>query len=163
VLRALAKLFGKRDRLAALSRGADRRAFISALIDADVTVLAALQSEGLDAATFTQEELLAEIERAAKDLNERDGFEPFLYRSGDIRCLPFFSTADHAQTFCGEHSKERNRVFPFQTLTVRGSVLASLVPGCDALVLNPRTAYEYLLSEADVRMLTDAGLTKRCT
>ena len=124
-----------------------------------MTVLAALQSEGLDAATFTQEDLLAEIERAAKDLSERDNLEPFLYRSGDTRCLPFFSTGDHAQAFCGEYSKERNRVFPFQSLTVRGPVLASLLPGCDVLVLNPRTADEYVLSEADMRLLRELGLT----
>lgn len=124
-----------------------------------MTVLAALQSEGLDAVTFTHEDLLAEIERAAKDLSERDSFEPFLFRSGDTRCLPFFSTADHAQAFCGEYSKERNRVFPFQTLTVRGSVLASLLSGCDALVLNPRTTDEYVLSEADLRLLDETGLT----
>src|SRR5205823_2967495 len=117
----------KRDRLSALIRQSDRQAFVRALIEADVTVLAALQSDGLDVATFTQEALLAEIERAAKHLSERDSFEPFLYRSGDTRCLPFFSTADHAETFCGDYSKERNRVFPFQTLTVRGSVLASLL------------------------------------
>jgi hypothetical protein len=159
MFQALAKLFGKRDRLSALSRQADRTGFIHALIEADVTVLPALQSEGLDAATFTQEELLAEIEKAAKDLNERDSFEPFVYRSGETRCLPFFSTSEHAQTFCGEYSKERNRVFPFQTLGVRGSVLVSLLPGCDALVLNPRSADEYVLSQADMRHLGETGRT----
>jgi hypothetical protein len=122
-----------------------------------VIVLAALQSDGLDAATLTQEGLLAEIERAAKDLSERDGFDPFLYRSEDTRCLPFFSTAHHAQTFCGEYSRERNRVFPFQTLTVRGSVLASLLPGCDVLVLNPWSADEYVLSDIDIRLLDLPG------
>ncbi len=159
MFRALAKLFGKRDRLSALSGQADRRAFIRALVEADVIVLAALQSEGLDAATFTQEALLAEIERAAKDLSERNSFEPFLYRSGDSQRLPFFSTPNHAQIFCGEYSKERNRVFPFNTLTVRGSVLASLLPGCNSLVLNPRTADEYVLCEADVRLLQGSRLT----
>jgi hypothetical protein len=157
VLGALAKLFGKRDRLSRLSRQSDRRLFIRALVEADVIVLAALQSQGLDAASFTQEDLLAEIERAAKDLSERDNFDPFLYGSDNSQRLPFFSTSAHADTFCGEYSKERKRVFPFQTLTVRGSVLASLLPGCDAIVLNPRTADEYVLSEVDVRLLKGAG------
>jgi hypothetical protein len=160
MFRALAKLFGKRDRLSALSRQSDRRSFIRALVGADVTVLAALQSEGLDAATFTQEELLAEIEKNAKDLNERTNFEPFVYWSGETRCLPFFSSPDHAQTFCGEYSKERHRVFPFQALGVRGEVLVSLLPGCDALVLNAMSADEYVLSEADMRLLGELGLTK---
>jgi hypothetical protein len=159
VFRTLARLFAKRDRLSAQSRQSDRRAFLRALVEAEETVLAALQSEGLDAATFTQEDLLAEIERAANELSERDSFAPFLYQSDDTRCLPFFSTPEHAQTFCGEYSKERKRVFPFQALTVRGSVLASLLPGCDALVLNPGTPEEYVFSEADMRHLREFGLT----
>jgi hypothetical protein len=126
-----------------------------------VTVLAALQSKGLDATTFTQECLLAEIERVAKDLSERESFEPFLYQSGDLQCLPFFSTADHAQTFCGQYSKERNRVFPFQTLTVRGSLLASLLPACDVLVLNPGTGDEYVLSETDMSFLVALNSKER--
>ena len=159
MFRTLAKLFGKRDRLSALSRQSDRRCFIRAVVQADVTVLAALQSDGLDAASFTQEELLAEIEKAAKDLSERTSIEPFLYRNGETQCLPFFSTADHAQTFCGEYSKERHRVFPFQTLVVRGSVLVSLIHGCDALVLNAKSADEYVLSETDMTLLGEPGLT----
>jgi hypothetical protein len=158
VFRTLGKLFQKRDRLSALSSQSDRRSFIRALVEADVTVLAALQSEGLDAATFTQEELLAEIEKAAKDLSERTSFEPFVYRNGESRCLPFFSNPDHAQTFSGEYSKERHRVFPFQSLGVSGAVLVSLLPGCDAMVLNARSADEYVLSQADMRLLGESGL-----
>jgi hypothetical protein len=130
---------------------------IRTLLEAKVIVLAALQGEGLDPATLTEQELLAEIERAAKDLRERDSFEPFLYRSGDTLCLPFFSSSKHAETFCGEYAKERNRVFPFQTLTIRGPVLASLLPAADVLVLDPKTADEYVLSDADKRLLVDAS------
>jgi len=155
VFRTLSKLFGKRDRLSALSRQPDRRPFIHALGESDVIVFAALQSEGLDPATVTEENLIAEIEKAVKDLNERQGFEPFLYLSGDSKCLPFFSTVDYAEIFCGEYSKQRNRVFPFQTLTVRGAVLVSLLPGCNALVLNPRSSEEYVLSEADMKLLLE--------
>lgn len=153
MFRSLAKLFAKKDRLTALGRQADRRAFVRALGESDVIVIAALQTEGLDAATFTEEQLLAEIEMAAKDLSERGTFEPFVYRSGDSRCLPVFSNAHHAQTFCGEYSKERNRIFPFQTLTVRGSVLASVLPACDVVVLNPKTEDEYSLSAEDMKLL----------
>ena len=155
MFRTLAQVFRKRDRLSALSRQTDRRVFIRALVDADVIVLGALQSEGLDAASFTREDLLAEIERAAKELSERESVDPFLYRSGDTQRLPFFSTQDHVQAFCTEYSRERDRVFPFQTLTIRGAVLASLLPKCDALVLNPRSASEYVLSEADMSLLRE--------
>jgi len=124
-----------------------------------VIVLAALESEGLDATTLTQEAVLAEIEKALKDSSGPRSFEPFLYESRGAHLLPFFSTPDHAQTFCGEYSKERNRFFPFLTLTVYGSTLVSLLRGCDAIVLNPRTADEYTLSEADMRFLEETGLT----
>src|SRR5688500_14459657 len=105
MFRALARVFARPDRLTALSRQADRAVFVHCLLNSDVIVLAALQSEGLDAATFTQKQLLAEIERSARDLSERQEFEPFVYGAPDgAKRLPFFSTERHAQAFCGEYS-----------------------------------------------------------
>ena len=159
MFRFLAKFFGRRDRLTALSRQSDRRAFVRALFEADIFVLALLQSKGLDAASLTQEELLAEIEKELKAYNEQEhkGIHPFIYRIGDLECLPFFSTQAYAQIFCGEYSKERNRVFPFHVLGVSGSVLVRTLAGCGSLVLNARSADEYVLSEADVQLLQGAG------
>lgn len=157
LFRTLAKLFSKRDQLSVLSRGTNRRSFVSAIIVSDVNLLAALQSEGLDADALTQEDLLAEIERSAKDLDNRNNFETFHYMQNDVRCLPFFSTMEHAQKFCGEYSKERNRVFPFQMLGVRGSVLTTQLPYFDKIILNPRSADEYILTEADMKLLEEMG------
>jgi hypothetical protein len=99
---------------------------------------------------MTQEQLLAEIERAARDLNEReDGFAPFVYERAGRRRLPFFTSNDHAQTFVGEYSKEHDRVYPFQMLGGSGSVLAQLLPACDDLVMNDRSPDEHVLSPAD--------------
>jgi hypothetical protein len=153
VLEALTRLFHRRDWLTRLSRQTDRSAFVRCLLETEVVVLAALHSEGLDAASFTQEELLAEIERAAQDLEARDSFEPFVYEAEGSLRLPFFSTPHQAQVFCAGYSQQHSRVFPFQTLTVRGIVLTSLLPACDALVLNAGTPDEYVLTEAELDLL----------
>src|SRR5687767_14718867 len=136
----LRKLFGKAARLERLAREGDRDAFLRQLGESDIFVIAAMEGDGLDPSTMTEAQLLAEIERAVKDSNERqDGFAPFVYERDGRRRLPFFTSNDHAQTFVGEYSKERNRVHPFQLLGVRGSLLARLLPACDLLVMNDRS------------------------
>ena len=113
---------------------------------ATIYVLAALQSEGLDADTMTKDQLLGEIDRAARDLNEREGIEPFMYEREGIRTLPFFSSMQHAETFCGEYSQARNRVFPFQVLGIDSVTFARLLHGCEAAVLNPDSPDEHVLA-----------------
>lgn len=114
-------------------------------------VFAAIAGEGFDPALLTQERLLAEIERAAKDLSERkDGFQPFVYEREGRRCLPFFTSHSHAETFAGEYSKARNRIYPFQLLGVKGSVLGQLLPACDVVVMNDCTSEEVVLTESDL-------------
>jgi hypothetical protein len=85
----LRKLLGKRPVTEQLARRGDRDAFVRALGEADIFVFAAIEGDGLDPSTLTREQLLAEIERAATDLNERqDGFAPFVYeRNGRRRLL----------------------------------------------------------------------------
>jgi hypothetical protein len=112
-----------------------------------------MQSDGIDPKGMTKEQLLAEIERAARDLNERQGFQPFVYEAAGRRRLPFFTTAAHAQTFAGEYSRQRNRVYPFQLLTVKGSLLAKLWPACDVLVMNDRSADEVELTDHDAGII----------
>ena len=149
--RLLDKLLGRRSSIESLATGSDRDAFLRQLGMTDIFVIAAFQSDGLDPSAVTADELLAEIEAAAKDLSEREeGFLPFVYeREGRLR-LPFFTADDHAQTFVGEYCKERNRVFPIQLLGVKGSVLVQLLPSCDDLVMNDGTCAEYVLPQADV-------------
>ena len=147
----LRKLFRKAPAIEQLARGTDRESFVRQLGESDIFIIAAIEGDGLDPSAMTKEQLLAEIERAAKDLNDRqDGFAPFVYERNGRRRLPFFTTNDHAQTFVGEYSKERNRVYPFQSLGVKGSLLAQLLPACDDLVMNDRSEAEVVLPEADV-------------
>ena len=149
MLRVIRKLFGKSTAASAPVSAADRDAFFRRLGDSDIFIIAAMQSDGIDPEGMTQEQLLAEIERAAKDLNERQDFEPFVYEKDGVRRLPFFTSDDRAQTFVGEYSRERNRVYPFQLLGVKGSLLARVLPAADVLVMNDRSADEVELSEDD--------------
>jgi len=152
----LRKLLGRRDPLVAAGRRSSGAAFVRAVGTSDVFVIAAMQSEGLDAATFSPEVLLAELEHVARDLSEReDGFEVFTYERGGRSCLPFFSSQGHCQTFCGEYSKLANRVFPFQVLGVNGSDLATCSRGVEQMILNAWTPDERPLSDSEKCLLQE--------
>ena len=150
MLRAVRNLFGKSTGMPASSPIVDRDALLQRLGEQDIYIIAAMQGDGIDPKGMTKEQLLAEIERAAKDLNERKGFEPLVYEKDGVRRLPFFTSNDHAQTFAGDYSKQRNRVYPFQLLGVKGSVLTQVLPACDVLVMNDRSADELILSKDDI-------------
>jgi hypothetical protein len=154
MLGPLGKLFGRRDdgggALARLARGRDRARFLQRIGQADVQVIAAPVGEGLDPHAMTREQLLAEVERAAKDLSERtDGFAPFVFEREGRRRIPFFTSDARAQAFVAEYSRERDRVYPFQLLTVRGVLLARLAPACDEFAMNDRSPDEVILGDAD--------------
>ena len=71
--------------------------------------------------------------------------------------LPFFTSHDHAQTFVGEYTKERNRVYPFQMLGVKGSLLAQMLPATDILVMNDRSADEIVCRTMTPRPSSGCG------
>ena len=145
----LRKLFGKTPASQRPSPPADRDAFLRQLGEQDIFIIAAMQGDGIDPKGLNREQLLAEIERAANDLSDDKPCEPFVYERSGQRRLPFFTSNDYAQTFVGEYSKERNRVYPFQLLGVKGSLLAQVMPACDVLVMNDRSADEVELSDDD--------------
>ena len=129
--------------------------FISSLTKSSIILISAMDSEGLDPAQTTKEELLAQIERAAKTMSENRSVRPFVYYDNGCQLLPFFATREHAQEFCGNYSKECNRIFPFQLLTVSGNLLQDMLSEEHTLVLNPRTNDEYKFSELDNRLLSE--------
>jgi hypothetical protein len=156
MLKFLARLVGCRDPLVKMGRRLSGEDFVRSIALADVYVIAAMQSKGHDPATLTQEEMLAEIERVARDLGEREGdFEVFIYQQDGRPCLPFFSSLDQCQTFCGEYSKQENRVIPFQILGVKGSALAGCARGVERVILNDWTPDERPLSDEETRLLQE--------
>lgn len=127
--------------------------FIESLGAAPIFVIAATQSEGIDARTITQEQLLnATREALERDREDRKkGQALFTYAAGEQQRLPFFTSNDHAVKFIGEYSKERHRVFPFMLLQARGRFLGKIKPESGiVVVMNDKTADERILTQAEL-------------
>lgn len=136
----------------------DRESLLRALAQSDVLMIAAMQSEGIDASKVTKEQLLAEIEKAARDLDNRKHFEPLMYEKDGVRRLPLFTSSEHAQHFAAEYSKERQRMYPFQMMTVKSSVLAEFALAAEAVVVvNDGDVESFELSRGEVEELAEAG------
>src|SRR5258706_14518854 len=104
---AFRKLFGLHEDLVRLARGPNRAVFLQRLGKSDIQMIAAPTGDGLDPWAMTREQLLAEVERATKDLNElQEGFAPFVYERDGQRHLPFFTSDAHAQAFFAAYSQE---------------------------------------------------------
>ena len=124
--------------------------FIVQLARSELFFIAATESPGIDAKGLTSEALLTAIREALEQdkQNQQSGYGLFVYQtpSGERR-LPLFSTSKHAETFCGEFSKERNRVFPFMVLQTRGTFLKTVQAGANqTVVLNDKCPDERVLS-----------------
>lgn len=148
-------LFASRDPVIRLGRGADRRAFLAALGQADLVVLSLPLAEGLDPASMNEEQLLALIEAGVNDLSRRQEFPPFTYPREGRRCLPVFSSLALAQAFIGEYVREVNRVLPFQALTVKGRRLREAFLSAEQVALNARSRHERLLSAEELRLIAE--------
>jgi hypothetical protein len=127
--------------------------FVRQLASKPIFVISATVSEGIDARSMTKDQLLAEIRQALERDKEcqRDGYGLFVYSADGQRRLPFFTSNEHAQRFCGEYSKERNRVFPFMVLETNGTFLGKIVPStCDVVVMNDKSPDERVLSPEEL-------------
>ena len=140
MLDAIRRLLGK--------QGATAR--LEGLAASTIWVFAAMDGDGLDPRSMSQEELLAELRRAAEDLARRQEFAPFVYEKDGQRRLPFFTSQEHAEVFAGAYSKERNRVYPFELLGVKGSLLSKLSTLSGVLVMNDRSPDERVLTPGEL-------------
>ncbi|HZZ44745.1 MAG TPA: hypothetical protein VFE58_17545 [Tepidisphaeraceae bacterium] len=121
--------------------------------ETSIFVISATVSEGIDASTMTQEQLLGEIRQALERdrENQQKGNGLFHYLANNQRRLPFFTSNDHATKFCGEYSKQFNRVFPFMVLQTQGTFLGKLLPSSfDVVVMNDKSDDERVLSDEDI-------------
>jgi hypothetical protein len=64
----------------------------------------------LDAATFTQEQLMEQIRKDSEQLAD-DQFEPWILEVEGKKRLPAFSSQERMTAFAGKMSKELNKVF----------------------------------------------------
>lgn len=149
MLKIFRKLFPKSK--APVPSTSDRDAFLRQLADADIFILAAMQSEGIDPNGMTKEQLLEEIRRGVEDLDTREAFAPFVYDFNEERRLPFFMSEAHAHKFIGKYSMLHNRVYPFQMLGIKGALLLQALSACDALVMNDGSEDEVVFSSDDMQ------------
>jgi len=126
--------------------------FLREIASKPILVISATVSEGIDASAMTQDQLLAEIRKALeRDKENQKGYGLFVYTVNGQRRLPFFTSNEHAQKFCGEYSKERNRVFPFMVLEANGTFLGKIVPSSyDLVVMNDKSEDERVLSPEEL-------------
>jgi hypothetical protein len=102
---------------------------------------------------MTQDELLAEIKKVARDLSGREQFVPLCdIREGRKRML-LFTQQSFAQEFAHTYVREIKRIMPFEVLTVEGRVLVPGFRDTDSVVLNAGSKLEYELSAEDVALL----------
>lgn len=146
----LLKRLRKPERVAKSSLESQRDSFLREIGERDLLVIVAVQSSGIELEGLTQESLLAEIERAAKDLSERQEFQPFMYERDGRSCLPFFTTTGHAEAFVGECCRAQNRLIPMPMISIRASMLVTLLPACDLLVMNDASDDEIVFSDEDL-------------
>jgi hypothetical protein len=127
--------------------------FLQQLATKPVFVISETLSEGINASSMTQEQLLAEIRQALErdKANRQKGYGLFVYSASGQRRLPFFTSNEYAQTFVNEYSKERNRFFPFMVLETKGTFLGKIAPSsCDVVVMNDKSADERVLSRDEL-------------
>jgi hypothetical protein len=71
----------------------------------------------LDAASFTQEQLLEQIRKDSEQLGS-DQFEPWILEIDGKKRLPIFSSQDRMQTFAAKISQDMNKVFGLGCISI---------------------------------------------
>ena len=71
----------------------------------------------LDAATFTQEQLLEQIRRDSEQLSN-DQFEPWILEVDGKRRLPIFSNQERMTAFASKISQDMNKVFGLGCISI---------------------------------------------
>ena len=102
---------------------------------------------------ISQEELLAQIRKCAKDLSERQKFVPLCISRDNRRVLLLFTESENAQPFARHYVQQVKRVMPFQVIGVTGEAAVKLLNRVYSVVFNPRTADEHELSSERLILL----------
>lgn len=71
----------------------------------------------LDAATFTQEQLMEQIRKDSEQLDS-DQFEPWVLEMNGKRRLPVFSSQERMQEFASRISQDMNKVFGLGCISI---------------------------------------------
>ncbi len=148
---------GSPDALIRAARGPDRRVFVKLFCRSPIRCICLPKrfAEGLPA-NASREEILAQIEAAARDLSERESFSPFSYLREGQRRMPLFTSEELAADFAKAYALDVQCIVPLQVLAVDGVAVVPSFKDCDVVVLNDRTSQEYVLSVDDMALLKGA-------
>ena len=102
---------------------------------------------------ISQEELLAQIRKCAKDLSERQQFLPLRIVRDNRRVLLLFTDSNHAKPFVQHYVRQVKRVMPVEVIGISGDAALKLLNGVDSVIFNPNTAFEYELSSHRLDLL----------
>jgi len=102
---------------------------------------------------LSQEELLAQIRSAAKDLSQRQQFTPFCRVRADRKSLLLFTQQKFVMEFVQAYVREVKRLMQFEVLGIAGQTALRLLEGADSVVFNPGTRHEYELPAEDMYLL----------
>ena len=115
IAKILEKLTGKDD----LERVAhkDDLALLNAYLKKRHVFVPQRPRRSLDAATFTQEQLMEQIRKDSEQLSG-DQFEPWILEVDGKKRLPVFSSQDRMQAFASKISQNMNKVFGLGGISV---------------------------------------------
>jgi hypothetical protein len=152
----LESLLGWRDPVTKAAHARDREGFAKVFASSTIHFLCVPQrfAQGLPV-DAPPEQILAQIEEAAKELAANQDFMPFSYEENGRRRMPVFSTMELGAEFTKWYVSRTRRIIPIQTLAVQGATIVAAFNNCDDVVLNDRTKFEYVLSSLDLTRLAE--------
>jgi hypothetical protein len=147
VLNRLLRAFSGADVLIQASRSPDRRIFADLFGRSSILFLHLPPGpeDGL-VPNVTQDELLAQIKKSARDLSGREQFMPLCDTREGRKRLLLFTQQSFVQEFAHTYVREIKRIMPFEVLTVEGRVLVPVFRDTDSVVLNAGSKFEYEVS-----------------
>lgn len=149
----LSRLFRSKHPLKGLCSGDKVHEFVEALNSIEVVMIGAPHSEGLAFECATEQAVLAEIESAARSMSDRTSFSPFRYHDRGSKYLPFFTTMDAAEVFCGAYCGRENRLFQFPAFVLSGAVVGRLITADVVIIMDPQSDEELVLSPDQSNLL----------
>jgi hypothetical protein len=153
MLNKLKKIIGTPDALPRLAKNDCPESFIHELCESQVFVIAKGDYDNGLPPDSSRSKIMAILEKEAVRINMQQSFEMYTYESDGVYHLPFFTDQERAQEFCHALAEERQRIFPFTVLGVSGQMLAKYAETRLEIIMNDKTANQYILSEKDRALL----------
>lgn len=157
MLSVLKKISLFADPLTKLARKGNPEVFIHELCRSRIYVIAkGNYDDGLPKDTSATK-IMTIMDKEATRINMQNSLEIYVYTEDDKNTLPFFSSSENAEIFCGAMSKKYNRIFPFTVLTVSGQALCKYATAHLDIVMNDKTSQRYPMNGKERALLLALG------